>query len=377
MRTIHRSLMKHFSPAALLTFSAMIFIHGSVAAASTMASPAEKAAAALDGYDLSIAEDFFGTWVYPKFSSLSAISVRSPYDSSTPPAEVTSCRQSYQRITDSRRLKIRIALGYFDVSDGSTLEASGINYGQNVAEDIFAYHTLKWTLKYPCPNGLAACGFTQNPLNPDLLEKIVRFPDGRDVNVSVEIRRSSLTPFHHVNTQSRAKEQQALTASTNDFFFGGVHAADVLLYLGHARNGGGPDFGPPPLTRDRHVDYAYYKKQRPGFSRLLAELKTPGPQPLMIGLLNCMTEHHFGKMLRQVTEAVGSQTGFILTNGFDGSKRSHLTDYDDGMKGALATVDGLMKMQCLSGFQESLDTVMAYEPKMVIRQFLGAKKTAK
>lgn len=334
----------------------------------------EKAEASKDGYDLSIAESFFNYWVYPKFTALSSVPVRSPYDSRADASEAASCRESYKRVLDSRKLNVRIALGYFDTSDGSTREVSGVDYGKNFSEDIFAALAFKWVLKLPCSEGLAACGFIQDPLNPHVLTRKVRFPDGRDVDVSVEIRHSSLTPFYHVNTQARAAEQKALTASTSDFFFGGVHAADVLLYIGHARNGGGPDFAPPPLTKDRRVDYSHYKKSRPGISQLLKEMQAPGSKPLLIGLLNCLTEHHFGKNLRQVTESTGSKTGFVLTNGFDASKRSHLTDYDDAMKGSLAIVDGLMKMQCLSGFQEGLDAVMAYEPKMVIRQFLGAKK---
>lgn len=75
--------------------------------------------------------------------------------------------------------------------------------------------------------------------------------------------------------------------------------AEVMIYVGHSRGGGGPDTYPPQAVvgnaEDRQkVDFSYYRKERPGLVSLKPHLgKTPG-KPYFMVWTGCFSQDFSG-----------------------------------------------------------------------------------
>lgn len=168
-------------------------------------------------------------------------------------------------------------------------------------------------------------------------------------------------------------EQLETSQIAEDTFFGGIgepgHSiatCDVCGYLGHARNGGGPDFRPVPLEwRDEtgDTDYSYYLKTRTNFRRLLRALKSSQhPTKQLISIMGCNSQGNFHDRSRRACLIQGergckaltlkdfeNKFGFILTN-----KLSWPTNSANYLG---IFFDGLVNMKCRSAWDENFRTM--------------------
>lgn len=327
-------------------------------------------AAQARSYDMTMGEGFIYHWMRPSASNLAHLPTQCPECRSTPRAEVPACTQTYQRIVDKRSLEIRLGFGYMDVSDGKDYIYLDKNFGKSMSRDIFLEYAMRKALTASCFGNLEACGFDEDSRDPQVLRKTVRGPSGESIDVVVRMQSSSLTPFYLEN-MSRADEQADKTRLAEENFFGGIKEADAVFYVGHSRNGGGADFNPPILRSNGHPNYAgYYMKKKPGLNRILSEMKKPGPNPILFGHLSCMSEKHFGAKLRAVTAK--NPAGLLLTDAEGSTEDEILSQDDDLLKSAYASIDSLMRFQCRSGFRRALDSIATNKSKTVFRNFLGA-----
>lgn len=324
----------------------------------------------------------------PVAGSLGWIKTRSLNDRSLSKDELAACASTYQRIIDNRQVEIRLGFGYMDVSDGKGWEYRGFRYPNASSQDHMAYDAMKAMLLSSCSGDLEACDFDQDRRDKNLLTKTIRGPSGEKITAIVRLAHASNKSSYYTNTVLEKSIQEQLSREAEALFFGGIKSADVLIYMGHSRNGGGPDFRPPRLLRDGHPNYAgYYMDRTPGLNALKEAFKKPGQNPILYAQLSCLSEEHFGNQLRRIAP----QTGFLLTDSegnpnFTGKRKDDpwvLTEYDEILQGAFATVDSVLRLQCRTGFRKALDLAKKRvkegdperKPKIQMRQFLGTKAT--
>lgn len=131
-------------------------------------------------------------------------------------------------------------------------------------------------------------------------EGVRRLPSGETLRV--RLWTSSFTANDDVNRTRFALEQKAKSERIEQAFLSRLAGgADEVIYLGHARYGGGPDFSPPELLPDGSVNAPDYRDRQKGFRDMLnalAQASRHAKKPLRVALLACDSEDHFGRHLR-------------------------------------------------------------------------------
>lgn len=264
--------------------------------------------------------------------------------------EQSKCDRFYSRIHSTREMKILIGIGYYDSSEGEPIEvdyypegtrvlAHG-SFGVNGTQDLAVYQSYRELLTAHCEGKLQFCGFKES--SPGELSKKVKMPDGTKVNVVLEIKHPSVSTVHYDNVGPLKAQQTEKTAEMNEWFFGGLKDADLAIYHGHARKGGGPDFSPPVLLKNLHVNYPFYQQARPGLTNLLNGLKA-AQHPAALVLMACNSTLLFGKSV----ESAAPDMGLISTN--------FVPKTGEGVfKASIATVDSFLRFQCKSGFEKEV-----------------------
>lgn len=255
------------------------------------------------------------------------------------------CAAYHEVYTRDRVVDLRYALGYFDDSRGSTIEFAGYDWGMAASSDEGVWIAIREVLTTPCPNSnRRLCGFKELTPEADrayngltVLSKDMEI-QGRQVEVRFTLTYASASPFYKRNTGVLRAKQERFTRTSDENFFGGIRTADYAFYMGHARNGGGPDFTPVRLTSAMKPDYfGYYRKQIPGLSRMLKEVKTSGNTDVTLGIFSCDAKLHFHRRL----EANNKGQKMILTLGGEG-----MLHYMDTLMVSLGYVEGLLRGSC-------------------------------
>ncbi len=106
----------------------------------------------------------------------------------------------------------------------------------------------------------------------------------------------------HQGEQSRLSETFAQAA---------VRDADGFIYVGHSRDGGGPDPYPPVLLANGHTDYEHYHRLKPGMKSLEPYLKAAPKAPILIGSFSCSSLKHFKKFYEGALKGKNSSTAYV------------------------------------------------------------------
>ncbi len=205
---------------------------------------------------------------------------------------------------ERRVLSFRVAFGYKDARPA------------RFVSDLYEKVQLIQRLSQPCrEKGQYSCGFTRAADDGDWLYRKLRTENGKQLLVNLRITASSASPDDEANRRDRF--QEFLTQASEDNFLSGVRQAEATVYVGHSRDGGGPDFSPPRLRRDEHVDYSWYQKTQPGLNKMLAALKKNTvhrrrpllrqplrPQGQVLGLVSCRSTQLFARMIEKSSKAV-------------------------------------------------------------------------
>ncbi|MBX3035102.1 MAG: hypothetical protein KF865_14380 [Bdellovibrionaceae bacterium] len=242
----------------------------------------------------------------------------------------------------SSRVRLTLALGYFnyDAKDGGSMIYQGQNYGRYAAVDPFLRALVHQVLTRPCANSLLqVCGF--RAVHFDDVEVLYQRAAGNGLFPEIRVLSGALTPRHTVNTGERVVEQRARAQKAERAFNASFADSDLVIYVGHSREGGGPDFAPPRLKNGR-VDYSSYQKARVGSRLLMESLRSPQRKARALALLSCDTTEHFLNEVSQVGTA--SRMEVVLTRG-----NVHA---EDQMAGALAALDLFLRQGSLSGLSQ-------------------------
>lgn len=211
------------------------------------------------------------------------------------------CFKHYSEILNKGSLDIRYAFGYFDESQGKSM---GKDYSYSL--DILAFNDVIDRLTKDCylPHGHQLCGFQQagdRISGKVVLTKTLQI-HGKPILTRITMTQASATYSYQKNKSSSQEVQAFKTAQSNANFFKGITEADMVIYNGHSRNGGGPDFQPPVLrSYDLHPDYkGFYEVKREGYKKMIQALKVKQNPQMILAMFSCNTREHFANSILSV-----------------------------------------------------------------------------
>ena len=263
--------------------------------------------------------------------------------------KVDRCSSYYNSLYERHNILIRMVYGYMDTYTREGKEKTVYN------SDIAETQLLIEFLQKPCPDEKSfACGFEVANADASRYRKSVTGPDGRPRQVFIELIYSSDTLSDVANRDATdpnlpSASQKLRTERAEAAFFGGLAEADVLVYMGHARSGGGPSFEPPKLLLGRAapVDYAYYDKEKPGFKKMVEALEKSQKPPKILALFSCLSANHFVKARAPLAQRMRNllrtkNVSFMGTNG--------MTSSNIDLPNFAGLIDSILGMRCNDGF---------------------------
>lgn len=217
-------------------------------------------------------------------------------DTFVAPISQADCQNDYLTLMSKPEINMTIAYGYFDAGDGTTWDKK------------FADHFITTMTKSCKTWDLKACGFKKTGANPTILTRKMTGPDGLIKTIRIKIDNPSVSTDENANQKNAA--QKVRSEAVKKLYLDGLRNSEITIYLGHSRDGGGPDFDPPIKRKDGHTDYDYYHanpKDKKEVMKVLAE--TPNKSRIL-GFFSCSSIRWFSKGV--ASGAPGS--GFIGTD---------------------------------------------------------------
>lgn len=197
--------------------------------------------------------------------------------SNSPPIVAQAkCKKWYSDFFSKEIIDIRIVFGYKDARPA------------RFVGDFYERNALLAMLTQTCHDGRQDCGFERSPFDTDLLTKSMIGPDGKPHQINLRLVHSAVGPDDDENRKNPLQIWQSELASQT--FYDGLIRADVVFYNGHSRDGGGPDFKPPRLSPNQHVNYLWYNKYKPGLLKIKNTLKNAKTPAKVIGLFSCLSK---------------------------------------------------------------------------------------
>ena len=239
-----------------------------------------------------------------------------------------SCFSTYDRFYKEDEVSILISFGY---KDTRPFRYVGDRYEKEI---------LLGRLLSECEGNYHACGFQRSSQDMNLFFKTILGPRGKSIKINLRVLASSVSPDDDFNrTDSYQKWNSAYVERS---FLDSFHSHEAVLYYGHSRDGGGPDFKRPRLKKNKHINYTYYKKKKPGLKKLVSALKKASSPPELLGMYSCVATQHFSRPIRKVYAQGG-----LLTS-------SQLLYVTDALESLYQTLESLLSMKCEGDFRRSV-----------------------
>lgn len=275
------------------------------------------------------------------------------------PKEFAACAKTYKKIFADGIMKMNIAFGYSDNFD-RTLDAG-------------LYELTVDTLTSSCSGQRTACGFqlVQGTSRKAVLEKQIRKPaavesSSQNLKIRMTISYSAANSRDEDNFSGGkiTAAQKSATRVSEQVFFGGIQGivkngvrerCDVCVYYGHARDGGGPDFGPIPYEwRDNEgkTDYSQFHKRRTNYRLLLDAMeKAQDDAPALVAVLACYSHSHFYNKKACIDRsapncAAKSLASYALNSGF--ILTTEYSWFENFEKTFGTMLDGVLGLKCAS-----------------------------
>jgi hypothetical protein len=263
------------------------------------------------------------------------------------------CLPVFKNAIKNGILDIRYALGYFDDSQAIDIMYDGFNYGLSPSLDIEIYHVLRRVLTAKCASKtLQLCEFKESgdpATGKVVLSKKVNLL-GSEILAQMTLTYASASESFLDNKGSLLDLQKKLSLQSEANYFEAIAKSDVVIYNGHSRNGGGPDFNPPRLNSELHVDYdGYYRVKKIGINRILNQIKKNSNKDFVLGLFSCFSQKHYYDSLM----AINKKQRMVLS--------TDKIDYFDSMHASLGLMEGLLRGQC----GDNLNTVIQQNEKLI------------
>ncbi len=257
-----------------------------------------------------------------------------------------ACRKTYKDLFKIREtqtqepkepveIDMRLLFGYMD------------NVGE--VDDFYAGVASMAVLTSDCEPGVFACGFKRDPKDMQMLRKTVQVmgPDGklRRRTIKLKVAWSSVRSEEKLNRGVFAEQQRERTGVMEREWVDGLQKSDVLLYVGHAREGGGPDFGPPKVNpKTRRTDFDWHRKNGPGVRVMEETLASSVKTPKILGLFACYAQDHWAEKLKKAAP----KSGLIMTGD---------SEFEAIVGQAIATIDSTLGLRCEEEFGRSVNVI--------------------
>ncbi len=254
-------------------------------------------------------------------------------------ANPKTCHAQVVALANTKTIKIFLGFGYMDISQGQDYNDSASQmYGPGDVLDLDARDAMENILISDCPSDkgqkLMACGFSRK--GQKLTKKIKNRFSNSNLNIEITLQSPSVTSKDANNRVS--KKQMTSSDRSRNHFLSALQTHDVVLYLGHARSGGGPDFYPPVLTASGRVNYDYYRAEQQGIGEMLSALRGAQQKPAVLGVLACKSTGLFANRIRKVTPQ-----SILVT-------ADELFDYNDILPTGYAMLEAVIQQRCTDSF---------------------------
>lgn len=205
--------------------------------------------------------------------------------------EELSCQNAYRKLSGRGSISISIMYGYNDQRPFTS-----VLDGDEKA-------ILRSALLSPCRSPLERlCGFAED--SQGKLVKNLLDVDGRNLQIKINLTSSSVSDDDSANRTSFKDRQVQMSSDSRSEFARALREDDVVFYIGHARNGGGPDFSPPVLNSAGKVDFSRYQARKEGLSLMLANL-SKSEHLKLLGVFACAADQHFARTLKKTRPEIG------------------------------------------------------------------------
>lgn len=232
-----------------------------------------------------------------KLALLTTFIVCSPLASAAvlSPIADADCQNDYLTLMAKSEINVTVAYGYFDVTDGTTWDNKILNQ-------------FLTTMTAPCKTWhTKSCGFKKTGKGPFVLTRKMTGPDGLIKTVKITVDAPSVSTDNNANLSNPLQKTKSQAVKT--MYLNGLRNSEVTLYLGHSRDGGGPDFDPPKMS-GTHVDYDWYHSNPKDKKEMLNVLAENPNKARIVGFFSCSSIRWFSKGV-----SVGAPaSGFIGTD---------------------------------------------------------------
>ena len=236
------------------------------------------------------------------------------------------CERTYARAFVRPTFEIRVVFGYKDARPA------------RFVADRYERMLLVSRLLEKCGEGEGVCGFSRDARDGDLFTKEIAGPDGAPRAIRLRVVAASVGADDEENRKDPMQARRSAYAER--VFLDGLRDAEVVIYNGHSRAGGGPDFRPPRIRRDLEVDYGWYRAHTPGLDAILDRLgprpKGEGERLRLLGFLSCASTKLF---LGQIGKARPELATLSSPN---------LLYFSDAFEASLEILDSILTMRCES-----------------------------
>jgi len=246
------------------------------------------------------------------------------------------CVATWSDFYSKPEIDIRYVFGYGDDS------------GDSVVDDGLTRQMFVDRVMSPCESNVRVCGFARSNDDAELFEKTVTGPTGEKHKIKLRLTASSNSTSDRIN-QTFFLEQKEKSDNAKKVFYSGINEADMLMYVGHARDGGGPDFSPAKRRKsDGKIDYDYYSKNKPGLEELTNALTMSRKTPKIMGFLACNSERWLARLVR-----MAPKSGLLLSATDNIAAEAALAQ-------AYSALDSVLWQRCEKAFNGSMNQFESY-----------------
>ena len=272
---------------------------------------------------------------------------------------------------------VAIAAPISSESDGfeSNLQRVFADDGVADVRVIFGYDN-SYELKNPSDPGrsqrfmkaLAARGFRYTKPTPQLADELdvpvdapnLRIMEGmssKGQSIRVSLMWSSATLSTAYNIGAGAPEQFRRSMEARKFMQRAAMSAEVMIYVGHSRGGGGPDTFPPHIktgggVKSQAVDFSYYRANRPGLESLEPSFVKSPATPYFIVWTGCKSHPLFSPWFANILGKKDHPTCLVLSTRLIWFLPQEETiASDECLMAGLNMMDALQWQPCRSSFE--------------------------
>jgi hypothetical protein len=186
-------------------------------------------------------------------------------------------------------------------------------------------------------------------------------PGARGQTLRIAMIWSSATSKTWQNIGSQRNLQLRRSDEALRFMQRAAVAAEVQVYLGHSRAGGGPDTYPPVTVDDfvkkrRKVDYSHYAGLQPGLGTLGAHFKRSREKPAIIVWTSCATDRHFGGWFADKLAGKTHATSIVLSTrlAYRDPRHHKIEGFDEGLMATVRLIEALRNHKSKDEFLQGL-----------------------